>query len=388
LTPLKTLHTYLIRQVLASLLMTVVVFTFVLLLGNVLKEVLTLLINRQASLGLVSQAIGLLIPFVWVFALPMGMLTATLLIFGRFSADQELTAVRASGVSLPALISPIILLSLALCAASACINLEVAPRCRVAYKNLMFKLKAELATAQIPEGRFIKEFPGYIFFVGKNRDNLLEDIMVYKLQGDSNVTLTVRAPRGKVDVDLTNQSLTLSLFDARSVSLAQGWTGAGDIIIPLSLADKSKPKRSARLDEMTFSELQAELGDMERLVSTPAIPKGTPEETRARLKEAQRQKKDLTTPIRVQMHRQVSFSFACFGFTLIGIPLGIQVHRRETNIGIAIALLLAGVYYSFVLLGLSLDTKPEYAPHLIIWLPNFLFQAVGGVLLWRAGRVV
>ena len=383
---MRTLHLYLTRQILASLLITVAVFTLVLLLGNVLREILTLLVNRQATLGVVTQAVGLLVPFVWVFALPMGMLTATLLIFGRFSADQELTAVRASGVSLLSLISPVLLLSLALCALSALVKLEVAPRCRVAYKNLIDSLRGQFLNAQLPEGRLVRDFPGYIFYVGKNRRGNLQDVIVC----DEGNKITLHAPRGRLDVDIPNQQINLHLYDAKGVRLTGEPANLGDTLLsikppPLLEKNNQRPK----ISDMTFLQLWDELRDLDRRMNiSEPLRKLSAEQLKIRKDEWRKHRKDLTSVVRVQIHQQVAFSFACFGFTLVGIPLGLRVHRRETNIGIAMALILVAIYYSFIVLGKALDTRPEFAPHLIVWLPNFIFQAFGAVLLWRANRGV
>jgi lipopolysaccharide export system permease protein len=319
----------------------------------------------------------------------MAMLTSTLLVFGRFSADQELTAARASGVSLVSLSAPILLLGLLLCGVSAVINMQVAPTCRVAYNSLRSDMKAALANFKLPEGQYV-DFPGqtngssYTIYTRKNRNQNLQDVMVYYIENDTNNITTVLAPFGHFLVDTNAQKLVLSLTNATSTTLPGGFSSFGtEANFVLDLSASSKP--SVSVTDMTFDQLQDEL--RKRRISPPLPLKKTPTEQQAEKKRSvQRVLTDISEPIRVQIHKQVAFSFACFGFTLIGIPLGIRVHRRETNVGVFIALALVGIYYTILTVGQSLSAHAEYAPHLMMWIPNLVFQAIGAVLLWRANR--
>ena len=393
---MKTLHLYLTRQVLVALLMTVGVFTFVLLLGNVMKEILALLVSRQVTLGLVAQAIGLLIPFVMAYVLPFGMLTAVLLVFGRFSADQELTAVRASGVSLVSLVTPILLLSLVLCVLCAAFNLWIAPLCRNAYKNLIFQFGARNITTLITEDRFIDEIPGMILYIRKKDGDQMEDVRIYHLK-DNEITQRISAGAGKINFNSTNQTIYFELSDVlvehRHEADPKLRSGSSDpATITLTNADESfigplpeKPPEWFLMKSGAIATDPIDLAPLFRGQRKPKLSEMTIKEL-IRERDAREAQGVATMPVRVQIHRQLAFSFACFAFTLVAIPLAIQAHRRETSIGIALALGLVMVYYAFIIIGDALESKEHLQPHLILWFPNFLFQAIGGALLFRANR--
>lgn len=376
---MRTLHLYLTRQMLATLGMTVFVFTLVLLLGNVLKEIIRLLVNRQLTLGVACHSVLLLIPWVMAFSLPIGMLTAALLVFGRFSADQELTAARASGISLISLISPVLLLSVAISGLCAWLNFDIAPASRVAYLKLILQANARDPSGVLRSGETVQLGDWTILAEKKDGTNLYEvKVSQYTPTGEK----WVEAPTGDLQSDSAHHRIILTLHSADSwvwTKENNGWLpqlNGGDPTFPINVDSESQSVLTVGIGDMTFRQLRQHLKDLER---APAAAPATPQAVKQLIVDA-------TTPVRVYMHRMVAFSFACIGFTLVGIPLGIRAHRRETSVGVATALLLMLIYYSFVVLAQAWVSHPERVPFLIVWLPNFIFQAVGGVLLWRANR--
>ena len=344
--------------------MTVLVFSFVLLLGNLFKEIAALMASGRVSPGFLLKAIGLLIPYVLVYSLPMGMLTATLLVFGRFSAEHELTAARAGGISLLSLSAPVLAIGVLMSALCGWMNLQVAPQCRLAYKTMLFKYGLENAAVLLTEKGFT-DFPGHRVYVESIDGNTLRDVMIYQYDEAGNLKRRMHAEEAslKLDAETEQVMLTLRSVDGFEFSDGKERTFVYSKYGPMALGKKPMESRQPppKLKELSFGQL------------------------RARIAKLKQQGKD-PTPAQIQLHQKVALSFACIGFTLIGIPLAIRTHRRETNIGIAMALVLVTGYYGLIVLAQALEGQPSLLPHLWMWLPNFLFQGIGCILLWKMNR--
>jgi lipopolysaccharide export system permease protein len=375
------LHRYIFKQLLAAAAMAVGLFVFVLVVGNVLREVLDLLATGRLGWGTFFYLLAVLIPGVIPYALPLGLLTAVLLVVGRLSAQHEYTAMRASGLSLWTLAAPVLLLACLGVTLSLFINFEYAPAADAAERATIASL-ARSNTAQFLEPRtFIRDFPGYIIYVGDRDGPALRNFWVWVLDGQGHAVEFARAPRGHFTADPANDTVSLTLED--------GFAERRDPAKPENFQDPTEPALTfqsttyalslnrlltpidsyKKISLMTLAELRAALVDGPPLVyPTPA------------------QIELYHTRVQMQIQRHASGAFAVLAFALLGIPLGLKASRSETFVNLGLALALALIYYILWFLITLLEAHPNLHPDLLLWTPNLLYETVGLALIYRAAR--
>ena len=379
---LNLLHRHVLKEVLVSTALAMGLFVFVLLLGNAMRDIAELVAAGKLDFIVFLKLIGLLIPYVAAYALPLGVLTGTLMALGRLSSQLEITAMKSSGISLYQIASPVFVISFIGMIAGVVVNLHYAPQSRLAYKQLMVSAISENPIGFIEERRFIREFPGYVIYMGDRDGPVMKDFWIWELDDEKRVKLFLRAKEGEINFDQTNNALVLTLRDGTaeqrddsgSEELADEpmrslFFGELPIELPMGKIFDEKSQRQARIKEMTFSQLMVKR-DLALAKETEA---------------AEGISKDR---MKVQMHMQKSFAmaFSVFSLAIFGVPLAIQVGRKESYANLAIALIIAMTYYFLIIAVSWLEGARALRPDLLIWLPNLIFQAVGFYLIQRANR--
>lgn len=376
------------RHIFASVFFTCVaavgLFAFVVALPNIVRELIGPLLAGQFSFATFARLVALLFPFAISFALPMGILTGVLLTLGRLSADSEVTAMRASGISVARIARPVFILG-ALCALAAFyVNFESMPWARVQYhRELAGAVRANPLKIIIPK-TFIRDFSRRVLYVGEKEGAVLRDIWLWELDDQSRVRRLLRAESGRVDYDEATNSLIPSLagvkIEERDPEAPEDFSKAPKVgsfgkfeEIRISLDTYfGRNLEKMKDDWLTYDQLRAKAAKL--AAEPPPAPDKVKERARAEMKLA------------LIVQEKFNLSLAVFSFAIIGVPLGIKVSRRETSANLGLALLLVLGFYLSTVVVKSLDRHPEFRPDLLIWLPNLLFLGLGAWLFTRIDR--
>lgn len=375
----------------ATLLATVL-FVFVLLTGNVMRSVADLAIAGKLDGLLFLKLVGLLLPYVASYALPLAMLTGTLIALGRLSSQREITAMKSAGMSLYQIAAPVFLLAFIGMIGGVLVNLHFAPESRLTFKRMLSGAVSENPIEFIEEKRFIHEFPGYVLYMGDRDGREMKDFWIWELDDQKRVTLFLRAETGSLDYDKEGEALLLTLRngtaeqrdaedpEALAVASARSlFFGEMTIELPVGrLLGESGGRKRAKTKELTFTQLM-EARDRALRAEAEAAGENGPEAGRNRISSER---------MEVQMHLQKNFAlaFSVFSLTVFAVPLAIRAGRTETYANLFIALIIALVYYFLLIAASWLEEKPGLRPDLLVWAPNLLFQTAGVFLLYRTNR--
>ena len=424
------------RYIVGSFLM---VLTFVLSIGLLVK--VTSLIAKGMPVDVVGRYFLSGIPETLGFTIPLAVLIASLLVFGRLSTDSEIAAMRACGINLLHVMLWPLILSLGLSLLGFYIHSEIVPRGEETRAQLAMSATSDLGLDLMEPGIF-NEGPNHmkIWFASRTGP-WLTDLRIYD-KTKAGLDREIRAVRAQVTRQGDN--LKLDLYDAiidpvdddhpgaahaaRFVhSLVDAFktanrpkkvrtSGSGELrqMLPDADALHADPARAAAIIQACpdcaqlnakgksicrnpVHELARTLQDvkglhdpqlMRRLKATcPACRNGTctdPNHAKIQLAaNAYDQAQGMPTEIRVELHKRAALACAALCFALVGMPLGIRAHRRESTIGVAIGLGIALFYYMAMIVADALKHNPGLHPELIVWLPALACVILAAVLIPR-----
>lgn len=387
---MNLLDRYIFKSVFFTCATAVAVLAFVLMLGNIVRDLLTPMLAGQLGWGVALRLTFMLLPAVAPFALPMGVLTGVLLTLGRLSADSEITAMRAAGLGLARIARPILILGAFGAAFGLYANFEAMPQARLTFERELANALRNGPLRLITPKTFFRQFNNVVVYIGEKNGSVMRDLWLWKLDPAGQVTDFIRAESGHFDYDETASELVLSLsraqFEKRNEKHPEDFTespivASYDTSDPIHISLEKlfgRKQRQKKLREMTYPELRAEEA---RVAALPLEEGGTKDQI-AKEKDHAR----AVMKVRLALQEKFNTALAVLSFAIIGVPLGIRVSRRETSANLGLAVLLALGYYMLTVMVSWLDRHPEYHPDVLLWLPNFIFIGLGVWLFRRIER--
>ena len=347
---MKILRKYVLIECIIPFFLALVVLTCVFLLGNLI-QLTNLVINKGVPLSTVGHVFLLFIPVLFGYALPIACLVSIIMTFSRLSIDNEMLAMRACGVHLWSVLSPLVLIGIIISLLSVILHERIIPYAHYEQRKLVKNLGASNPTALLEAGIFIHSFDGQIIFIHKIEGNKMYNVSIYQPQPDK-PTRTIIAKRGEFTPVPGKEQIKLKLMEGTSdepnMENPENFYKLNfqEYFMTLDMSNKTK-EVSKKPKSMTFEELKSEIERHQKLFIN-------------------------TARFETEIQRKITWSFAALVFVLLGFPIAVITHRREKSANIVLAILFAALYYVLSIGCEALSIKGVMPAWFLMWVPNFL----------------
>jgi lipopolysaccharide export system permease protein len=430
---MSILSRYVLRAHLAPAAAGLAIFYFVLSM-DFLVDYLNLFIAKGVPGGAVLEAFFLSLAWMTLLAVPMAVMVAVLTAFGRLSQDNEITAVKANGVSVFSLVAPVLIAAAVVSIGLFQFGNVLLPAANHRLTALLLDIQRVRPLAAIEPG-ILTELPGGYRIIVERLDPATSEIFgvrIHKIEGGEPLQ-TIVARRGRVSDSPAENVTRLELYDGEIQELdPEDPTRFNRLLFdrhvinvargPADLVRTERTRRGER--ELSAAELRADMSeqaeertqargrirealdeDLSRVLDAaygggvaeaPPTVRSARESTRRTVQGELRTITDLTNRSRrfdVEYHKKFSIPFSCIVFVLLGAPLGIRSRRGGVGIGAGIGILFFLVYYLFLVGGEQLGDRGMMSPFWAMWAPNVLFGGAGIFLTlstsleWRVSPV-
>lgn len=365
----KTINLYILREISIPFVMILFVLTFVLLMGRIL-QLMDLMVNKGIGFIDIAKFIILLMPSFLMFTIPISLLVAIMIGLGRLSGDNEITIMKASGISMYQLSRPIAAASVIAFIMTAVITLFLVPQGNYATKQHLYNVSKKQASIGIREKIFIDNFDGLLIYAETIPMDgaFMEGVLI----SDTRLTQepsTIIAKKAYLISDPKALTVTMRLENGSTHTVDAGLSNYRKM--DFSTYDVNLDIRSALFDEKKLKEKSS--GEMTVL------------ELRERLRKTELEKQHLRE-VAIELNKKLSIPMSCLIFGILGVPLGIRSHRSVKSRGISLGAIIVTLYYMLQLGGEALVQTGKVSPPLGAWVPNLVFGLAGVVLFIVTAR--
>ncbi len=354
---MKILNQYIVKEFFPKFFTSLLVLTFILLMDQ-LFDLADLLLNKGAGLFNTVKLFLYVLPSLFMFTVPMSILSATVLLFSRMNEDNEITAIRTAGISAVEIMKPVLMVGFLISVIMIYFNSTVAPVSNYKFKMLYYRILYKNPVLQFSEKNFV-QLQNYDVYIRKiTDDNILKGVLIYKWEENTPTITTAETAEMAI---AQGKGILFRLNNGKIFQ--ENYKKPGDF----NLCSFSNNEMILQLAESTEFLNRTE-GGIRQLSSKVLLSK---------IKTIPDNIKNIYL---TEYHLRFALGWAGFLFIFIAAPVSMLAKTRAKSFGIAVMLGMIFIYYILLAAGTTAGERNFLNPLMAVWIPNFAVGIAGIIL--------